>query len=109
MSGVSEFPTQSTRLTAEAFLMSQVDRKGANMADDITELTPSVPSGDVIVWLTTMGADKEGQMITNAHPTEEAARAWVSNPNLSNFSRFAAITSVRIPRALIKERWTNGV
>lgn len=76
--------------------------------EKIPELTPSVPSGDVIVWLTTMGSDKEGLMITNAHQTEEAARAWVSNHNLRNFSRFAAITSVRIPRALIKERWTNG-
>lgn len=78
-------------------------------ADDITELTPIVPSGDIIVWLTTMGQDRDGHVMTTCHPTEEAARAWLSNPNLSKIGRCAAITTVRIPRALLKERWINGV
>lgn len=77
--------------------------------NDVTELVPILPPGDIEVWLITTASDLDGIAMTTAHPTEEAARGFINSSSSSgNWQRCLAITKVRIPRGLLKERWQKA-
>lgn len=71
---------------------------------EIPELTPTLEAGDgdVTVWLVVQASERDGLVYASAHQTEKEARSWLSN---DNYSRYSGLVKVRVPRALMRERW----
>ncbi len=78
---------------------------------EIPEVTPERVPDDVEIWLTvnTYG-ERDGIPYAQAHVTdststgEAKARTWLSS---MGSARFAGIVKVRVPRSLLRERWTE--
>ena len=74
------------------------------MADKVPELTPELVSDEIEVYLTVTASDPDGHAFVLANTDESMARQLLQSPS-GDYQRCAAIVKVRVPRALLRERW----
>lgn len=71
---------------------------------DLPEITPEKVADDVEVVLTLRGRERDGFVWAMTHRDEEQARGSLSGDDTS---RFVALVRVRVPRSLLRQRWTE--
>lgn len=83
------------------------------MSEELPEITPQKISDDVNVVLLLTASDRDGLIFSAAYADnhqmtgEQQARAFLSNYGNGSHNRCAGMVRVRVPRALLKERWTE--
>lgn len=74
---------------------------------DLTEITPQKVSDTIDAFVIVTAPEREGPAFITSHLTEADARAFLSNMQ-SDYNRFATIARVKIPRAMLDERWKRA-
>lgn len=84
-----------------------------NAAEAIPELTPELVGDDIEVTLLLTTGDRDGTPFVTAYVDnnvgsgEHQARTFLSSYGDGDYTRLARIVRVRVPRSLLRERWTK--